>query len=183
MSTNTKSPGSGSYMESAKGAAQSVMGAITGNNQAGQPSSSTHHHPTTDPSHSSSSSSSSISKIGPLATSPTTGAISTDDPNRATGSYNQTIGSGKETLGNLLGAQDLKRSGAEQKRQGEGQEAQGQLSDFGSGIGDRVAGKVGMVGAVVMGDEEAERRERERHDVGKTLQGSAERGMERSAGR
>ena len=40
-----------------------------------------------------------------------------------------------------------------------------------------------MVGAVVMGDEEAERRERERHDVGKTLQGSAERGMERSAGR
>lgn len=107
--------------------------------------------------------------------------MSADSPDRAEGSWNQTIGSGKEMVGNALGAEGLKREGAEQNRLGKGQEAQGQLSDFGSGVGDRVQGKVGAVVAGVKGDREREERERVRHESGKTLQRSAERGMEKSA--
>jgi len=75
--------------------------------------------------------------VGPFAVSGS-GGVATDDPNRTEGSWNQTVGSGKEMLGNALGADGLKREGIEQNRAGKGQEAQGQLSDLGSGIGEFV---------------------------------------------
>ena len=84
-------------------------------------------------------------------------------------------------VGNAVGAEGLKREGIEQNRLGKGQEAQGQLSDFGAGVGDRVQGKVGAVVAGLKGDREREERERVRHESGKTLQRSAERGMEKAA--
>lgn len=83
-------------------------------------------------------------------------------------------------IGNAVGAEGLKREGIEQNRLGKGQEAQGQLSDLGSGVQDRVGGKVGQVVAGVKGDREREDLERARHDGGKTLQRSAEDGMQRS---
>ena len=63
------------------------------------------------------------------------GGVAQDDPNRTAGSWNQTVGSGKEMVGNFVGAEGLKREGIEQNREGKGQEAQGQLSDLGSGMG------------------------------------------------
>lgn len=40
-------------------------------------------------------------------------------------------------LGNLVGAEGLKREGIQQNNEGKAQEAQGQLSDLGSGVADR----------------------------------------------
>ena len=50
----------------------------------------------------------SVGKLGPAAVTPS-GGVHADDPNRTEGSWNQTVGSGKETLGNLLGAEGLKK--------------------------------------------------------------------------
>jgi hypothetical protein len=44
---------------------------------------------------------------------------------------------GKEMLGNLVGAEGLKQEGIKQNQEGKAQEAQGQLSDLGGGISDR----------------------------------------------
>ena len=43
-------------------------------------------------------------KIGNFSAS-SSGEITKDDPNRSDGSWNQTVGSAKETLGNLVGSE------------------------------------------------------------------------------
>ena len=209
MSSNDNTSTLGSYIDSAKGAAQSMLGSITGNqaDKARLPSPFTspslpftsptpsqqapNNTPLTQPLQTSGEAtrtqaqhekagSDTIAKLGPIGISPA-GGMSADDPKRSEGSWNQTIGSGKEMLGNAVGAEGLKREGIEQNRQGKGQEAEGQLSDLGSGVQDRVGGKVGAVVASVKGDREREEAERARHDGGKTLQRSAEGGIQRSA--
>ena len=82
----------------------------------------------------------SVGKVGPLAFSPS-GGVAADDPNRSEGSWNQTIGSGKEALGGLLGAEGLKKEGERQNKEGRAQEAKGQVNDFGSGVQGRVHGE------------------------------------------
>ena len=81
-------------------------------------------------------------KAGPFTLS-STGAIAQDSPDRTQGSWNQTVGAAKESIGNLIGAQGLKQEGIQQNREGKNQEAQGQLSDLGQGVKDRVGGTVG----------------------------------------
>lgn len=184
----------GSYASSAKGALQSVVGAITGSEgdkvrPSSPPSSlapltpAPQSHAATTQSHAQSQheASHSVSKLGPVSLSPSTGAIATDDPDRSQGKWDQTMGSGKEMLGNMVGSDALKREGVEQNRKGQAMEARGQLSDLGGGMGDRAGGKVEGVLAGLSGDREAEARARARHDVGKTLQRSAERDIGRSA--
>ena len=75
-----------------------------------------------------------MGKVGPFAVSGS-GGVAQDDPNRTEGSWNQTVGSAKESLGNFVGADGLKQEGIQQNREGKGQEAQGQLADLGSGMG------------------------------------------------
>ena len=75
-----------------------------------------------------------VGKVGPVSIS-SSGGVATDHPDRAEGSWNQTIGSGKEMLGNLVGADGLKQEGIRQNQQGKGQEAEGQVSDYGHGVG------------------------------------------------
>jgi hypothetical protein len=70
--------------------------------------------------------------------------------------------------------QDLKRTGAQQNAEGKGQEAQGQISDYGSGIANRVGGAVGGAVAGITGDREAQVKAQDKHDVGKTQQRGAE---------
>lgn len=70
--------------------------------------------------------------------------------------------------------QDLKRQGQQQNAQGKAQEAQGQLSDYGSGVTNRVTGAVGGAVAGITGDREAQVKAQEQHDVGKTQQRGAE---------
>lgn len=43
-------------------------------------------------------------KLGPISAS-SSGAITKDDPNRQEGAWNQTVGSAKETVGNLVGSE------------------------------------------------------------------------------
>jgi len=75
--------------------------------------------------------------------------------------------------------QDLKRKGAQQNAEGKGQEAQGQLSDLGSGIGNRVAGTVGGAVAGITGDRDAQLTAQQQHDIGKTQQRGAEHDIQK----
>ena len=43
-------------------------------------------------------------KLGPYTAS-TSGAVTKDDPNRSQGAWNQTVGSGKEFVGGLIGSE------------------------------------------------------------------------------
>ena len=94
-----------------------------------------------------------IGKIGPYAVS-SSGGISSDDPRRTQGSYDQTVGSAKEALGGLVGAEGLKKEGQQQSAMGKGTEAEGQLADYGHGLKDRVGGTVGGIAAGITGDRE-----------------------------
>lgn len=82
-------------------------------------------------------------------------------------------------MGGLVGSQDLKRAGAEQNAQGKEQEAKGQLTDFGSGVSNRVSGAVGGAVAGITGDREAQVKAQEKHDVGKTQQRGAEHDIQK----
>ena len=121
-----------------------------------------------------------IGKLGSYNVS-ASGGVSKDDPRRAQGNWDQTIGAGKETIGNALGFEGLKKEGQQQNAQGKGVEAEGQLSDFGSGIKDRVQGTIGGITAGVTGDREAQERYQTLHDDGKTAQRSAERDIQKQA--
>lgn len=66
-----------------------------------------------------------------------------DNADRSAGSWNQTVGSAKEAVGGLVGAEGLKQEGIRQNEEGKAQEAHGQVKDLGKGLGDRVGGAVG----------------------------------------
>jgi uncharacterized protein YjbJ (UPF0337 family) len=157
-----------SYIDSASGAVQSAIGSLTGNTsdqnsgEAKKDKAEFEH----DASHAG------ASVAGHSISS--SGAITKNDPNRTEGSWNQTIGSGKEFVGGLVGSEDLKSQGRQQNAEGKAQEAKGQLNDYGSGIANRVTGTVGGAFAGVAGDREAQLRAQEQHDVGKTQQRGAE---------
>ena len=121
-------------------------------------------------------------KLGPFSADPNTGAVAKDDPNRANGSWDQTVGSAKESLGNLIGNESLRRTGAEQNAAGKEQEAKGQLKDWGAGIQDRAQGAVGGIAAAVSGNREDEEKFREMHDEGKVRQRGAEADMAEKQG-
>ena len=119
-------------------------------------------------------------KAGPFAVS-STGAVAKDSPDRTQGQWDQTVGSAKETVGNLLGNENLKQQGREQNLQGQGQEAKGQLSDLGQGIGDRVQGTLGSAVAGLTNDREAQARYANQHDEGKSRQRGVELELEKRA--
>ena len=64
------------------------------------------------------------------------------------------MGSAKEAIGGLLGAEGMKKDGQQQNAEGKATEAEGQLSDYGSGLKDRVGGTVGGIVAGITGDRE-----------------------------
>ncbi|MCJ1427079.1 hypothetical protein MMC29_004982 [Sticta canariensis] len=167
MAGNEASTGK-SYLDSAIAAGQSALGSITGNpadkHQAADTKSQASNEK--DLSHT-------VSKVGPFAATPQ-GGVSTDDPSRAQGSYNQTIGSAKESLGGLLGSEELKKEGRQQNAEGKGQEAEGQLKDYGSGVGERLKGGAESTFKGLVGDRKGEDEARLRHDDGKAQQRSAE---------
>ncbi|MCJ1333732.1 hypothetical protein MMC10_010432 [Thelotrema lepadinum] len=164
-----------SYVDSATGAIQSAVGSLTGNagdqnkGEARQDKAALEN----DLSHS-------VGKVGPFAVSGS-GGVSKDSSDRTEGSWNQTVGSAKESIGNFVGADGLKREGIEQKREGKGQEAKGQLSDLGSGIGDRVTGTLGGAVAGLTGNRENQQKFQDKHDDGKTAQRSAEADIQKQA--
>ena len=118
-----------------------------------------------------------VAKIGSVNASPS-GAITTDDPNRTEGSWNQTIGSAKETVGGLVGAQGLKNEGIQQNQEGKAQEAQGQASDLVDGVKNRVGGAVGGATAGLLGDRQKQAEYEAQHAIGKTQQRSVEKDLD-----
>jgi len=157
-----------SYIDSASGAAQSLLGSITGStaDQNAGEAKKDKAQVENDLSHAGG------SVAGFSASS--SGAVTKNDPNRQEGSWNQTVGSGKEALGGLIGNESLKQSGQQQNAEGKAQEAKGQVTDLGSGISNRVAGTVGGAVAGLTGDREAQIEAQKQHDVGKTQQRGAE---------
>lgn len=91
------------------------------------------------------------------------------------------MGSAKESVGGLLGAEGLKREGIQQNREGKGQEAQGQLSDLGGGMTDRAKGAAGSAFAGLTGNKTEQAKYQTQHDVGKTQQRSAEADIQKQS--
>lgn len=117
-------------------------------------------------------------KVGGYTAS-ATGAVTEDDPRRSEGSWNSTIGAGKEAVGGLVGSESLRQQGIEQNQAGKAQEAQGQVSDFSGGVADRVKGAAGSTAAQFMGNREDQQYYQEMHDKGKTQQRGAEYDIQR----
>ena len=94
------------------------------------------------------------------------GAVAKDSSDRTQGQWDQTIGSAKETLGHLVGNENLKQQGREQNLSGQGQEAKGQLDDLSKGVGNRVHGAVGGAVAGLTGDRQGQAKYADMHDEG-----------------
>ncbi|MCJ1254950.1 hypothetical protein MMC24_002766 [Lignoscripta atroalba] len=164
-----------SYMDQAGGAVQSAIGSITGST-----GDKAHGEQTKGKAAAEKDLSHSVGKVGPFAVSGS-GGVAQDDPNRTEGSWNQTVGSAKESLGNFVGADGLKQEGIQQNREGKGQEAQGQLADLGSGMGDRAKGAAGSAFAGLTGNKADQERFQAQHDDGKTQQRSAEADIQKQS--
>ncbi|KAH8880016.1 hypothetical protein GQ53DRAFT_18602 [Thozetella sp. PMI_491] len=102
------------------------------------------------------------------------GAVTKDDPDRAAGSWNQTVGSAKEFAGGLIGSENLKQAGRQQNLEGQEQEARGQINDYTSGVADRVTGAVGGAVSGLTGDQQKQAEYQKQHDSGKTQQRGVE---------
>ncbi|KAJ5651884.1 hypothetical protein N7507_009310 [Penicillium longicatenatum] len=167
----------GSYVNQATGAAQRAVGSLTGDSstqikgEAVQDQGKEQH----ENSHT-------TAKLGPVSADPNTGATATDDPNRSTGSWDQTVGSAKESLGNMIGNESLRKAGVEQNAAGKEQEAKGQLKDWGEGMQNRAQGALGGVAAAVTGDRDEEKKFQDMHDEGKVRQRGAEADMAKRQG-
>lgn len=101
--------------------------------------------------------------------------------NRQNATWDQTVGSGKEMLGNTTGYEGLRQEGIDQNARGKETEAQGQLKDLGSGATERVSGGVNKVKAAVTGDREGERKAEQTHDTGKLKQKGVEAELQERA--
>ncbi|PYH95910.1 IDO-domain-containing protein [Aspergillus ellipticus CBS 707.79] len=178
MSTDNTNPNNSStlksYIDSATGMAQRAVGSITGDSSAQTTGEQTQTRASAE-----NTASHETAKLGPLTADPSTGATATDHPQRSTGSWDQTVGSAKESLGNLIGNDGLRKSGQEQNAAGKQAEAEGQLRDLGEGVKGRVVGGVGKVAAAATGDREQEEKWRDVHDEGKTRQRGVEADLER----
>jgi hypothetical protein len=75
----------------------------------------------------------------------------------------------------------LKQQGREQNLEGRNQEAKGQLSDLGSGIGERVQGTVGGAVSNLTGDKDKEAHYDELRAEGKTRQRGVEHDVQKQA--
>ncbi|KAK4219121.1 putative cruciform dna recognition protein [Rhypophila decipiens] len=173
-STNDNTSTLQSYVDSAKGAAQNLVGSVLGTSgdQAEGKAKQEKADAEYDASHA-------TAKLGPVTV--TTSGVTKDHPDRSAGSWNQTVGSAKEAAGGLVGSESLKQSGREQNREGQEQEAAGQVSDLASGTADRVTGTVGSAVAGLTGDRAKKAEYQKQHDTGKTQQRGVEHDLNKEA--
>jgi uncharacterized protein YjbJ (UPF0337 family) len=88
-----------SYIDSATGTIRNKVGNLTGSNAEQEAGAAKK-----DKSEAEYNDSQATAKIGGYTAS-NTGHVTKDDPNRSGGSWNQTFGSGKEMVGNLVGSE------------------------------------------------------------------------------
>jgi uncharacterized protein YjbJ (UPF0337 family) len=112
-------------------------------------------------------------KAGPFTAS-SAGAVTVDDKDRTTGSWNQTVGAAKESIGSALGSADLKAAGHRQAEEGRQQQAAGEVRDYTSGLANRMQGSVGGAVAGLTGDTQGQKHYEHLHDQGKTQQRGVE---------
>ncbi|TGZ81612.1 hypothetical protein EX30DRAFT_318748 [Ascodesmis nigricans] len=162
MSTGSNQPSTlQSVVDSVKGTAQNLVGAVTGNTADKQAAADKHNKADAERDLSKSGAS-----VGPLNVS---GAgVTVDNKDRIHGQKDQTLGSGKEFVGNLVGNKSLTDEGRDQNAQGQTRETVGQVKDFVGGAADRVVGTVGSGLASVTGNKNAEQSYQKQHDKGKT---------------
>ncbi|RAL09217.1 putative mismatched base pair and cruciform DNA recognition protein [Aspergillus homomorphus CBS 101889] len=176
MSNTENSSTLKSYLDQGMGMAQRAVGSLTGD-----ASTKSQGHQTEQTGKAENEASHTAAKLGPVTADPATGATAADHPKRTDGSWDQTLGAAKESLGNLVGNESLRRAGQEQNAAGKQQEAEGQLQDWGQGVKGRVEGGVGKVAAAATGDESKEAAWRDVHDEGKARQRGAEVDIQRKA--
>jgi uncharacterized protein YjbJ (UPF0337 family) len=169
-----------SYMDSATGTVQDVVGYLTGiplsfpfsaylSTNPAKPGNPADKQAATDKHQSAAASynaSHAGASAGPLDFSAS--GVTGTNPDRSGGKKDQTMGSAKEFLGNLTGNAELKREGRRQNDEGQGREAVGQLKDYVGGAADRVLGTVGSGLAETTGDEQKKKEFERQHDAGKT---------------
>ncbi|PNS20294.1 hypothetical protein CAC42_5744 [Sphaceloma murrayae] len=174
MTDNTNPSTLGAVYDKVTGAAQSALGSLTG---------STADQSAGDRKQAQADAKDDLSHAGANVAGHSVSAtgVTKNDPNRSAGNWNQTVGAGKETLGNLIGAEGLKQEGIRQNQEGKQQEAQGQLSDLGKGVSDRVSGSLGGAVAGLTGDKAEQAKRQAQHDEGKTRQRGVEADLEKSA--
>lgn len=119
-------------------------------------------------------------KLGPVNAS-SSGAVTVDNENRTQGKSDQTIGSGKEFLGGLIGSESMKQEGARQHQEGVALEKQGQAQDLVGGMKDRATGAVGAGLSKLTGNTQAQAAYQQQHDVGKTNQRTTEAELDKEA--
>ncbi|EXJ83216.1 hypothetical protein A1O1_06835 [Capronia coronata CBS 617.96] len=175
MSSNESPSTLKAAIDSATGYVQSGIAAVTGNtaDQAKAEEYKNKGATESDLSHS-------AVKAGPFAVS-STGVLAKDNSDRTEGQWDQTIGSTKEAIGNLVGSENLKQQGRDQNAQGQAKEAKGQLSDLGKGVSDRVQGAVGSAVSGLTGDREEQAKYNNIHDEGKTRQRGVEVELDKQA--
>ncbi|KAF2865535.1 hypothetical protein BDV95DRAFT_507186 [Massariosphaeria phaeospora] len=164
-----------SYVDSASSTVQSAIGAITGN--PGDKAHADNKQAKADAEHDLSHA---TAKAGPFTTT-ASGGIAQDDSNRSAGSWNQTVGSGKEFVGGLVGSENMKQEGIRQNKEGQGQEAEGQVKDLGKGVQDRVGGAVGSAVAGLTGNDAQKQDAQQQHDDGKARQRGVEADLQKQA--
>ncbi|GKZ28210.1 hypothetical protein AbraIFM66950_000021 [Aspergillus brasiliensis] len=159
-----------SYIDQATGMVQRAAGSLTGDSPTHSTGTATQSQGEAEHA----ASQNNFTKLGPVTADPATGATATDHPQRSNGSWDQTVGSAKESLGNLIGNEGLRKAGQEQNAAGKQAEAEGQVRDWQEGVKGRAKGAVGKVAAAATGDDEEEQKWRDIHDEGKVR----ERGVE-----
>ncbi|KAH8917315.1 hypothetical protein BT69DRAFT_1248954 [Atractiella rhizophila] len=95
---------------------------------------------------------------------------SSNNPSKSNANWNSTVGSAKETFGNMTGASSWEQSGAEQRSRGDAEYKAAQAKGWTEGVGDRIGGKKDNVVGAVTGDKSQEMTGRAQHDKGKAEQ-------------
>ncbi|KAK6507310.1 hypothetical protein TWF481_005752 [Arthrobotrys musiformis] len=116
-------------------------------------------------------------KLGPV-TATAEGGAHIDHEDRQKGNWNQTIGSGKQFIGGLIGNEPLKAQGRRQYDEGVQQETSGQASDLVDGYADRIGG---AIGGMLSNDKEEQERFKRQHDGGKAAIRSVEKDLQKKA--
>merc|ERR1711939_340786 len=159
----TAQPSSGqSIIDTATSYVQSGIAAVTGNQSDKAKAEQTHNKAAAE-----ANASEAAVKAGPFTLS-SSGAVAKDSSERTQGQWDQTMGSLKETAGNLTGNESLKQQGREQNLQGQGHS-------------DRVQGTLGGAVAGLTNDRESQQKYADIHDEGKSRQRGVEADLDKMA--
>ncbi|KAJ3726512.1 mismatched base pair and cruciform DNA recognition protein [Lentinula guzmanii] len=92
------------------------------------------------------------------------------EPSKANGQYNSMMGTTKEFIGNVTGADSWTQDGKDQHAKGEAEYNAAQATEYAKGTYDRAGGKIDSVVGAVTGDKQQQMSGNMRHDKGQVQQ-------------